>query len=312
MRNAIGTFSLAAILVAAFPAIESRGPLAAGIGLVDGLWVMQKVEDRYEGDDVQEDLFLTLSSTVRTGERPRDMEVRWLKKNQAGGDKLVVHFLEPNYAKGVTLLMLTKPYVDDERWLYFPDPNLIRRVTAVDEHTNFMGTDFTYYDLSEREPDEEVHTLLRIEQIKDVTCYVVETTPKAPVSGGYAKKVTWIDKDRFLKMRIQYFHKTGQLWKQYDPEQWVQIDGVWTPLLLTMENFLQQHKTVIKRANVRYNQKIAAAFFEPRNVDCVQYRDGRFALLPFEQRPTRVWENKKKASGGVGKTAGSAAAKRPG
>ncbi len=288
---AAGLVVLSCALCGLFPRVGHTGD----IGLTDGLWVMKKVDDVYEGDDVQEDMHLILDTTKSKGGRPQFMDVRWLKKDFGKEKGLIIHFLSPDYAKGVTLSMTIKPYMDDDRWLYFPEANLIRRVQARDQYSNFMGTDFTYYDLSEREPDEENHKLLRMEDLKGVTCYVVETTPKELVPNAYTKRITWVDKDRFLKMRIQYYHG-DRMQKQYDPDKWQEISGIWTPTLLNMEDFMADHKTIIERKNIRYNQGIKSDFFLPQNIDCVVYNEGKFSLIPFDQRPTRVWEQQIKDS----------------
>lgn len=293
--------------------VPLRAP-AGDIGLVDGLWVMKKVDERYEGDDIQEDLLLTLDKTGDRAGNPQQLDVRWLKMNFGREKKLIVHFVAPEYARGVTLNMIIKPYLDDDRWLYYPEANSIRRIQARDEHASFMGTDFSYYDLSEREPDEEDHKLLRVEEFEGCLCYVVETTPRGPGSTGYSRKITWVDKDRFVKLRIQHFNMAGRLQKQYDPDAWRQISGIWTPTHLVMEDFISGHKTVIDRSNVRYNQGVKDAFFLPQNVDCVVYKEGAFSLIPFDQRPTRVWANQKGKPGAAGRgaaTEGKSPASRP-
>ena len=268
--------------------------LAEGIGLVDGLWVMKKVEDRYEGDDLQQDLILTLDQTGKRGGKPRFLNVRWLEKDYGKDDKLIIHFIAPKHAAGVTLLMEIKPYLDDDRWLYLPGNNIVSRIMARDQHSNFMGTDFTYYDLAEREPDEENHKLLKIEKIGDRLCYVVETTPKKDVNDGYSKKITWIDKERFTKIRIHYFNRAGRFTKQYDALKWKKISGIWTAQRLEMKDTSRGHKTTIDRTKITYNQKISGDYFQPYHVDCVQYKDGKFSLLPFDKRPTKTQANRKK------------------
>ena len=289
---------------------------AREVGLVDGLWVMKKADEVYEGDDVQEDLLLTLEKTAPNAKTPPVvMEVRWLKKDFGRDKALIIHFLSPAYTAGVTLNMRIKPYVDDDRWLYFPEAKVVRKVMASDRYSNFMGTDFTYYDLSDREPDEENHALLRIEEFNGTSCYVVETTPKDPHDLFYAKKVTWVDKDRFLKLRIQYYNKQGKLKKQYDPDGWQKIDGVWTASRLVMDDVLNLHRTTIVRSSVRYNQGVSDEYFLPQSIDRVTYADGKFGLIPFEQRPTRIWEGKPKkqkpsAAGAPVGTGGSASPAR--
>lgn len=284
---AAGTILLGALLL--LPDTQ-----AGDVGLVDGLWVMKKVEDRYEGDDVQEDLHLTLSRTDRKEERLKTMDVVWLEKDYGKDKRLVVSFVNPEFFRGTTLLMVVKPYVDDDRNLYLPMQNVIKNVVAKDQYSNFMGTDFTYFDLSEREPDEEVHKLLRIESFQGAPCYVVETRGKDPADSPYSRRLTWVDKDRFLKLRIQYWNRAGEFQKQYDPSGWQRIDGIWTALTLRMEDYLAAHATVIKRSRVRYNGGIADAYFLVQNIDCVTYKDGVLGLIPFEKRPTRVWAEKRK------------------
>jgi hypothetical protein len=61
-----------------------------------------------------------------------------------------------------------------------------------------------------------------------------------------------------------------------------------------MEDFLILHRTTIERTGVRYNQNVKDEYFLPQNIDRVTYAAGAFGLLPFEQRPTRVWEEKLK------------------
>jgi len=293
--------AVCAIMLAGVVSLALPGGVVAGeVGLVDGLRVMKKVDERYEGNDVQEDLKLELWSTRGRGELSRTMDVRWMKKQFGRDDRLVIHFLAPSTAAGVTLLTFITPYADDERWLYFPAGPVIRRVRASDEHSNFMGTDFTYYDLSEREPDEENHKLLRIEKFQGADCYVVETIPKGRVGAGYSKKIVWVDSERFLKLKIEYFHANGSFWKQYDTEGWREIDGVWTPMKVVMEDRIRGHKTIIERANVRYDRGVSKEFFEPMFVDCVIYKDGKFALIPFEQRPTKVLSGKRAPVGAAG------------
>lgn len=295
--RALSVFLLFELLTFVLPGNARAGD----VGLVDGLWVMKKTEDRYTGDDVQEDLRLSLWRTLGgKAELVQDMDVRWMKKKFGTEDRLIVLFLAPKYAVGVTLLSFIKPYLDDERWIFFPEGPIIRRIRAADEYSNFMGTDFTYYDLSEREPDEENHKLLRIEKFQGVNSYVVETTPKGPVGPGYARKLYWVDSERFIKLRIRYYHPNGRFWKQYDTFDWQKINDIWTPLKVTMEDYMREHKTVIDRTNVRYNQKVDANFFQPQYVDCVIYKDGAFALIPFEQRPTKIMEDRRKARGGGG------------
>jgi hypothetical protein len=233
---------------------------------------MRQAEERYKGNDRREQLTITVSREHRP-DKKRVMSVLWFEKDLGKEDKIVVHFIAPKDVAGTNLLMHVLPYKDDDRWLYFPQEKIYRRIRARDKNSTFMGTDFTYDDLAEQEPDEENHTLLRVEPCGDTVCYVVESTPKDLADAGYGKTQTWVEKDHFIKVRIEYWDLGGRHLKSYTAGKIVEVGGSWMPTRLAMRTDHSAQNTIVERTGVRLNVGLQEDLFSPP----------RLADFPYEK-----------------------------
>jgi len=52
------------------------------------------------------------------------------------------------------------PESNDKRWIYVPAVDLVKPISADDKNSSFVGSDFTYEDVSGRHWSEDNHTLL--------------------------------------------------------------------------------------------------------------------------------------------------------
>jgi outer membrane lipoprotein-sorting protein len=116
----------------------------------------------------------------------------------------------------------------------------------------FMGSDFTYDDISDRTPDQDNHQLLRTEELNKEICYVVESIPKEQNS-MYSKTISWVMKDKWLFLKREFYDKDKKLLKVEHAEQYMQIGGIWTTIHRVMENIQKKHVTDIVYSNYKYN-----------------------------------------------------------
>jgi len=54
----------------------------------------------------------------------------------------------------------------------------IKRISGSDKEDSFMGTDFTFDDMGDREVEEDTHTRTGQEIFEGKKCYIVESVPK--------------------------------------------------------------------------------------------------------------------------------------
>lgn len=212
--------------------------------------IMVLVDDLPDGEDRVSEVHLTLVNR-RGRERVREM-ISW-RKDEGPDTKKLMRFRKPSDVKGTAFLSwdYDNPEQEDDRWLYMPALRNTRRISGKANDDYFMGTDFTYDDMGDRNVDEDTHTLVREETIGDALCWVVESTPVDP-SDMYIKTVNWIDQKTKLALKKEYYDKDGLL-KTYTTDAFEMIDGFWTITAMRMENHAENHKTLMGFKKIRYN-----------------------------------------------------------
>ena len=98
---------------------------------------------------------------------------------------------------------------DDDRWLYMPSLDLVKRIAASDKRTSFVGSDFLYEDISGRSPLEDRHDLLRTTEKE----YVLKNTPKKLNSVEFEYFLAYIDKQTFLPVKMEFYKKGDRLYR---------------------------------------------------------------------------------------------------
>src|SRR3990172_102307 len=121
----------------------------------------------YPGEDMRARVTMRLVS--RDGkERVRELTMSRRDLQDGGEQRYFIYFHRPPDVRDMTFLVWKYPGKDDDRWLYVPALKLVRRIAASDKRSSFAGSDFSYEDVSGREPEEDAHKLLREEEVKEI------------------------------------------------------------------------------------------------------------------------------------------------
>src|SRR3712207_4586005 len=176
--------------------------------------IMQKVKNRADGDTRYATIEMTLIQ--KSGhKRVRKLE-SWAM--DVGKDtKKIMFFTYPGDVKGTGFL--TWDYDNsakvDDKWLYLPAMKKTRRISGKSSKTDyFMGSDFTYNDMSTRSVDEEQHKLLREETLGGHRCWVIQSIPNDK-DEIYARRVTWIPRDCLMAVKRSEEHTSELQSRQY-------------------------------------------------------------------------------------------------
>ena len=99
----------------------------------------------YAGGDGKSMARLTI---VDSNSREQQRIFTILRKDIAdGGDQLfLVVFSRPADIKGTSFLVHKHPQTEDDRWLYLPALDLVKRISAGDKRTSFVGSHYFYED----------------------------------------------------------------------------------------------------------------------------------------------------------------------
>ncbi|RLF33291.1 MAG: outer membrane lipoprotein-sorting protein [Thermoplasmata archaeon] len=234
-----------------------------GEELLSGKEIMEKVFNRYDGDDAYFKIEMVLVDK-RGNARRRILKV--YTKDYGELMKSYLEFLKPPDIRGVKFLSWENKDKDDTQYLYLPALGRARRIVSSQKNLRFVNTDFTYEDMQRRHPDKDTHALLGEEVYQGYPCFVVESIPKKGTS-QYSKRISWVDKERFLVLKTEFYNKKGKKCKIFRVEKIEKISGIWTAIRTVMEDLIRQHKTLMNVVEVKYNQGTDDEIFTLSNLE---------------------------------------------
>lgn len=209
-----------------------------------------------------------------TGEvRERQMVI--LSKLQDNGldSNLMIRFNTPADIRGTSFLQVEHSTADDDLWIYLPALKKSRRLVSNNKKDSFVGTDFAYGDILPPRPELYRHRLLRSETLDGHDYYLIETLPMDEAvrqSSGYARKLTWVDKDSFLEAKVEYYDEQERLIKTQTIKQPQLVDKVhnlWLAGQREMVNHQSEHKTIFKLNHIEVGRVIPDNAFTTRSIE---------------------------------------------
>lgn len=190
-----------------------------------------------------------------------DDELEDAAPDQATGrQKMYVSFRRPADLNKMALLVWKQPAEDDDRWLYLPALDLVKRIAASDKRTSFVGSHFFYEDVSGRSPEEDHHELAKTTD----TYYVVRNRPKDPASVEFDHFDMWIHRKTFITVRTEYFDASGERYRLYEALDVKTIDGYATVVRSRMSDLRSGGNTLLEYDSVAYNLGLPEEVFTER------------------------------------------------
>lgn len=175
-----------------------------------------------------------------------------------GGDQsYLVVFDQPADVRNTAFLVKKHTNKDDDRWLYLPGLDLVKRIAASDERTSFVGTHFFYEDISGRHPSEDTHELLET----TATEYVVKSTPKSKKGVEFAHYTLRIDKKTFLPTKVEYVNAQGKVYRRIETVRVEPIGGIPTITRLKVSDLQSGGYTLSDVSRVEYDLGIPDDIF---------------------------------------------------
>ena len=170
----------------------------------------------YQGKDGKSKVQMTI--TDKQG-RTRNREFFILRKNAevVGDQKYFVYFQAPPDVRRMVFMVHkhADEGQDDDRWLYLPNLDLVRRIAAGDKRTSFVGSDFLYEDVSGRGLAEDTHELLRMTD----DSYVIKNVPKKPDTMDFAYYLVYVDKTTFMPTKMEYYEKDDKPYRVIESQK---------------------------------------------------------------------------------------------
>lgn len=242
--------------------------LSAGSAIADintetkltGLDIAKRIDlaDRGWGD-VTAELEMTLSN--RQGQSStRSLTIKTLEM-AADGDKSLSVFGQPADVAGTAFLSFSHTLEPDQQWLYLPALKRVKRISSVNKSGPFLGSEFSFEDLASFEVEKYSYELLREEVLDGNETYVVRFTPRYEYS-GYSSEIVWVDKKRYIILKVDYFDRKGAPLKSLRFNQYQQyLDQYWRASEFLVVNQQTGKSTALQWNNYQFRTGLTDAHF---------------------------------------------------
>ena len=181
--------------------------------------------------------------------------------------------LEPASEKGIGMLTYTydASEQDNETWLYLSALGKVKRIASGrneenTEPTSVFGSEISTEDQETGKLDNYTYKILQRGNYKGRPVAVIESLPtiKGAKHTRYGKLRTWVDRERFISLKIQMFDKHGNAIKHVLAAKVEQINGIWLARSVTFKNLVSQRLTNMNIKTINFGLNIDAKFLTQR------------------------------------------------
>jgi outer membrane lipoprotein-sorting protein len=109
--------------------------------------------------------------------------------------------------------------------------------------------------------------ILKEEELNGRQCYVLEGIAKEGVKVSYYRRVSWVDKERFIGLKEELYAQSGRLLKETKINEINEIEERWIPIDSVMEDKLRKNTyTEFKITQIEFNPEIPEGTFTLQNL----------------------------------------------
>ena len=250
------------------------------MGLLGGLLFGQSARNIMESvlsrDDGKSSISSLQMQLIDKNGNKRIRNLRTFAKDKGEDEWKVSFFLTPSDVKNTSFL--TYDYKseskDDDQWMYLPALKKVKRIPSSDKDSSFMGSDFSYSDMTKPDLNDYDFSIIKDTFIKrksgKVAVWKILVSPKTQKTideTGYLKYEVYIRKDNYMRVRAKYYLKKSSRVKYLDVKKIEKINNIDVATIITMltkKGRKTIHKTILIQSDTKINTEIKDSFFTQR------------------------------------------------
>ena len=158
---------------------------------------------------------------------------------------------------------------EDDLWMFFPDAEEIIKISGHMLNQGMMGSDFSYQDVMESDKLTDLYDfeIIKEEELDGRPCYVLEGIAREGVKVSYYRRVSWVDKERFIGLKEELYAESGRILKETKAIKIEEIEGRWIAVDSVMENKLRKDTyTQFILTQITFNPEIPEETFSLQNL----------------------------------------------
>lgn len=242
------------------------------VGTITADEIAKRVDERDDGDKSVSTMEMIL---IDKHGKQRVRKMKNYSMDKGLDTQSVIFFLSPADVRNTAFL--TYDYddssKDDDQWLYLPALKKTKRIASSDKSSSFMGSDFTYSDMTSRDINDYTYRIAKESEVRGHKVWVMESIPKTDKTideTGYTKSYMFVRQDNFVVVRALHILKESGKKKYLDVKKLEEIDGIWVATEIEMKTTRDKvtlHRTILKLEDVKFNQDLDDSFFSVRRIE---------------------------------------------
>ncbi len=222
----------------------------------------------YAGKDGRSEVAMTIVDSQGRA-TSRNFAILRLDVEDGGKQKFYVFFHKPADVRNTVFMVWKNIGKDDDRWLYLPALDLVKRIAASDKRSSFVGSNFFYEDVSGRGVEEDEHSLAETTD----KYFVLKNVPKRPADVEFSHYLLWVDRATYLPAKAEYHDKNGKKYRRVEALEVKEIQGHPTVTKARVDDLNSNGHTISEFVDVRYDLGLEESIFSER----------------YLRRPPREW-----------------------
>jgi len=238
---------------------------APGFGQADAKAIISRV---YEQDTSRD---ATLRATLEVTDKEGHSVKKRFTLNRIGSfgnGKTLVRFTEPPEIRGVTLLSINEPGLNDRQWIYTPATDRVRSVAPRERSERFAGSDFTFEDIAERSLDDFTYQVLPADDnIDNHRTTKIMATPVAPERSQYKYIYYWVAQDVPCILHAEMYDQEGRKVREMHATGLRKEKEIWGARRTEMRSVLEGTKSVLTVDEIHLNTGLDPKMFAPEALE---------------------------------------------
>ena len=218
--------------------------------------------------DFTADMLMTLRNE-QGQESVREVKMKSLEV-ETDGDKSLTVFNQPRDVKGTAFLSYSHSVGADDQWLFLPALKRVKRISSRNKSGPFMGSEFSFEDLSSFEIEKYTYQYLGDELVDGMDSFKVAQFP-TDENSGYTKRIVWVDKQEYRIIKVEFYDRKKSLLKTLSYNDFkLYLDKYWRANTSNMVNHQSGKSTELKWNNYEFKTGLNDADFSRNSLKRVR------------------------------------------
>ena len=186
-------------------------------------------------------------------------------RNDSRTDRMFVRFSAPVDIAGTAFLSVDRAG-NRVQHLHLPALHKTRRISSRQRNSSFVGTDYSYSDLDNRDLKDATKTRLDDDKLGGHDCYVVDAVPTDKRS-QYGRVRLWVSKSTWLPLRMRYYDHSDKERKRFTAKEVKRVNGRWIIKESKMVDLKRRRATVLRVIRISLKRDVPLEQFSVRALD---------------------------------------------